>query len=147
MHDSVGDMSSTPVSQVVDIEPINFRQVFKEEQQFVSVRPISSTFQQTGSIANETFNERRGHRHKEVYKAAGLVKTRIWVKDKAFNSLLTAVDDQRGGIQGLGARSGKEEVTQPIWNIVLQDIFGFDHYMHMNQVWMFIYKPPRALSI
>ena len=152
MHDSVGEMSSTPVS-VVDIEPMNFRQVFEEEQQLVSVRPTSSIFQQTGGIRNViNGNFTRAEccpkrRHKEVYEAADFAKTRIWVKDKAFNGLLTVVDDQRGRIEESGAIRVKEEVTQPIRNSVLQDIFGFDHRMGMNQVRTFIYNSPQALSI
>jgi hypothetical protein len=140
VHDSVDEISliSSILVSVVDIEPVNFRQVFEEEQQLMSVRPTSSTFQQMGGIRNAIDGNFTQYcpkrRHKEVYEAAGFVKTRIWVKDKAFNGLLTVVDDQRGRIEGSGAIRVKEEVTQPIRNRVLQDIFGFDHRIDMNQV-------------
>ena len=96
VSDSVGEMSST-LASVVDIEPMNFRQVCEEKQQLISVRPISSTFQQMGSIrnvANGNFTGRCRCRRKKVHKV--IVKIRIWDKDEVFNGLLTLVDDQRG---------------------------------------------------
>jgi hypothetical protein len=90
MKDCVGEMSSTPVSGV-DIEPRNFRQVFEEKLQLISVRPI---FQQTGGIRNG--NPTGPCRRKEACEAVAGVKITIWLKDKAFNGLSTLVDDQRG---------------------------------------------------
>ena len=142
-------MSLIPTS-VVDIEPGNFRQVVEEKQQLISARPISSTFQQTGgicNIANGNFTGRCRRRHKEVYEVVVLVKFGIWIKDKAFNGILTLVDDQRGRIKIPGAIWVKKEVTQPNWNIVPQDISVFHPSMDTNQIWAFIYKPPQALSI
>ena len=136
MHNSVGQMPSTRASGV-DIEPMNFGQVFKEKQQLISIRPISSTFQQIGGIRNVTkgnFTGRCGHRRKEVYEAVGLVQIRSWVKDEAFNGLLTLVEDQRGRIEVSGAIRIKEEVTHPTWNIVLQDTFVFHLYRDMNPI-------------
>jgi len=144
MHDSISETSSNPVS-VVDIEPINFRQVFEEKQQLMSVRPISSTLQQTGGIRNGNFSRECWCRRKEVDEAFILVKIKIWVKDKVFNGLLTLVDDQRGQIEVSGAIGIKEEVTHPIWSIVLQDIFVFDLFMDMNPI--IIHKPPQMLLI
>ena len=109
------------------------------------VRPICSTFQQTGCIRNGNFTRWCRHRRKEAYKVFGLVQSRMWVKDKAFNGFLTLVDDQRGQIEVSGAIGIKEEVTHPIWSIVLQDIFVFDLFMDMNPI--IIHKPPQMLLI
>jgi hypothetical protein len=141
-------MSLTPAS-VVNIEPMNFRQVFKEKQQLMSIRPVCSTFQQTGGIRNVaigSFTRRCWRRGKEVYEAV-IVRIRSWVEEKAFNSLSTLVDDQRGRIEVSAAIRIKEEVTHPIQNIVSQDIFVFDLFMDTNQTWVFIYNPPQGLSI
>ena len=116
----------------------------------MSVRPISSTFQQMGGIRhafNESSTGRRYRWCKEECDTVIIERISIWVKDKAFNGRLTTVDDQRGRIEVLGAIRIKEEGTRPLWNIVPQDIFGIDLFMDMNQIWVFIYKPPQALSI
>jgi hypothetical protein len=137
VHNSIGQISLTPAS-VVDIKPMNFRQVAEEKQQFMSVRPISSTFQQTGGIRNVINGNFTGWcprcRRKEVYKAGIVVRIRIWVKDKAFNGLLTLVDNQRGRIEVSGAIRIKEEVTHPNWNVVPQDILVFDLSVDTNQI-------------
>ena len=124
MNDSVGEMSSTPVS-VVDIEPMNFRQVFEEKQQLMSVRSISSIFQQTGGIRNGNFTRPWWRQHEEVveFVVPDNLKISIWVKDQAFNGLLTLVDNQRGRIEVSAASRIKEEVTDPNWNTVPQEIF------------------------
>ena len=87
---------------------MNFRQIIKEEQQLISVRPISSTFQQTSGIrnvANENVTEQSRRRCKEVREIIRVIRVRIriWVTDKAFNGLSTLVDDQRGRIEVPGA--------------------------------------------
>lgn len=109
-------MSLLPAS-VVDIGPMNFGQVFEEKQQLISVRPISSTFQQTGGIRNVVngkFTGRRRRRRKEVFEAVQVgVKMRIWGNDKAINGLLTLVDYQSGRIEVSRAIRINEEVTQP----------------------------------
>ena len=111
-------MSLLPAS-VVDIGPMNFRQVLEEKQKLISVRPIPSTSQQTGGIRNVvngnfTGRCRRGRRRKEVFEAVQVgVIMRIWGKNKAINGLLTLVDDQRGRIEVSGAIRINEEVTQP----------------------------------
>ena len=73
-------MSLLPAS-VVDIGPMNFRQVLEEKQELISVRPISSTFQQTGGIrnvVNGNFTGRCRRRLEEVFEAVQVVvKTRI----------------------------------------------------------------------
>ena len=124
MNDSVGQISSIPVS-VVDIEPMNFRQVFEEKQQLMSVRSISSIFQQTRGIRNGNFTRPCRQRHEEVVDVVvrDNLKISIWVKDQAFNGLLTLVDNQRGQIEVSAASRIKEEVTDPNWNIVPQEIF------------------------
>ena len=128
MNDSVGEMSSTLVS-VVDIEPRDFRQVFEEKLQLISVRRI---FQQTGGIRNGNFIGLC--RHKEKCEAEGGVRITIWLKDKALNGLLTLVDDQRGRIEVSGAIRIKDEVTNPRLKIVPQDIFVFHYCMDMNPI-------------
>ena len=124
MNDSVGQISSIPVS-VVDIEPMNFRQVFEEKQQLMSVRSISSIFQQTRGIRNGNFTRPCRQRHEEVVDVvvSDNLKISIWVKDQAFNGLLTLVNNQRGQIEVSAASRIKEEVTDPNWNIVPQEIF------------------------
>jgi len=149
VHNSIGQTSLT-TAPVVDIEPMNFRQVFQKKQQLISVRPACSTFQQTSGIrnvANANFTGRYRRRRKEVYQIVVPIKIRIWVKDKAFNGLLALVNDQRSRIEVSGAIRIKEEVTHPIWNVVAQDIFVFHLSMDTNQIWVFIYKSPQALSI
>jgi hypothetical protein len=136
VYDSISQMSLTP-APVVDIGPMNLRQVFEEKQQLVSVRPISSTFQQMGgvrNVANGNFTGRCWRQRKEVYEGAVIVKVRIWIKDKACNGLLTLVDDQRGRIEVSGTIRIKEEGTQEIWNMVPQYTFVFDLYMGTNQI-------------
>ena len=128
MNDSVGEISSALVS-VVDIEPRDFRQVFEEKLQLISVRRI---FQQTGGIRNGNFIEL--FRHKEECEAEGGARITIWLKDKAFNGLLTLVDDQRGRIEVSGAIRIKDEVTNPRLKMVPQDIFVFHHCMDINPI-------------
>ena len=116
----------------------------------MSVRPISSTFQQMGGIRNvANFTEQCRRLRKEVYEAIVHVRmsTGIWVTGNVFNGLLILVDDQRGRIEVSGASGIKEEVTHPRWDVVLQDIFVFGLSMDTNQIWVFIYKPHQALSI
>ena len=116
---------------------MDFRQVFEEKQQLIAVRPISSTFQQMGSIrnaANGNFTGQCQRRLKEAYEAICLVIIRFWVKDKAFNGLLTLVDNQRGRIEVSGAIRIKEEVAHPNWNTVPQEIFVFHFYWDTNQI-------------
>jgi hypothetical protein len=95
---------------------------------------MSSTFQQMGSIrnvANGNFTDRR----KEVYEGVeALAQIRTWVRDNAFNGLLTLVDHQRGRVQVSGAIGIKEEVMQPKWGIVPQDIFVLDLLRDTNQI-------------
>jgi hypothetical protein len=136
VNNSDAQMSLTPAS-VVDIEPMDFGQVFEEKQQLISVRPISSTFQQMGGIcnaANGNFTGQCQRWLKEAYEAICLVIIRFWVKDKAFNGLLTLVDNQRGRIEVSGAIRIKEEVTHPNWNTVPQEIFVFRLYWDTNQI-------------
>ena len=141
MNDSVGEMSSTIVS-VVNVEPRDFRQAFEEKLQLISVR---RNFQQTGGIRNGNFI--RLCRHKEACEGRGGAKITIWLKDKAFNGLLTLVDDQRARIEVSGAIRIKDEVTDPKLKMVPQDTFVFHHFMDMNPIWVFVHKPPQALSI
>jgi hypothetical protein len=120
----MGEISLT-LAYVVDIEPTNFRQVFEEKQQLRSMGPISSTFQQMGGIrnvANGNFARRCRPRRKEVYEAV-VIRIRRWVKDEAFNGLLTLVEDQRGQIEVSAAIRIKEEVMHQ--NMVPKDIFVF----------------------
>ena len=128
MNDSVGEISSTVVS-VVDIEPRDFRQVFEEKLQLISVRRI---FQQTGGIRNGNFIGLC--RHKEECEAEDGARITIWLKDKAFNGLLTLVDDQRGRIEVSGAIRIKDKVTDPKLKMVPQDTFVFHHFMDMNPI-------------
>jgi len=137
VHDSIGQISSTLVSVPVDIEPMNFRQVFKKKQQLMSVRPISSTFQKMGGLRNvANFTEQCRRWLKEGYEAIVHVRmsTGIWVTGNVFNGFLTLVDDQRGRIEVSGASRIKEEVTHPRWDVVLQEMFVFGLSMDTNQI-------------
>ena len=128
MNDSVGKMSSIVIF-VVDIEPRDFRQVFEEKLQLISVRRI---FQQTGGIRNGTLTG--PYRRKEAYEVADGVIIKIWLKDNAFNGLTTLVDDQRGRIEVSGAIRIKDKVTDPKLKMVPQDTFVFHHFMDMNPI-------------
>jgi len=65
VDDSVGQTSPT-LTTIANIKPMNFRQVFQEKQQLISVRPVSSTFQQTGDICNVANGDLCRRRRKEV---------------------------------------------------------------------------------
>ena len=138
MCDSVSQTSLRPTSGI-DIEPMNIGQVSEEKQQVVAVRPIFNMFQQTGGMGNFTI-----FRHKEMPRGVGIT---IWCNE-CFNGLLTLVDEPRGRIETLGAFRIKEEVVQPAGNTVPQNTFVLDPLMlDVNQVGVFMYKPPQALSI
>ena len=112
------------------------------------VRPISSTFQQTGGICNVANGTGQCQRRcKEVWETVGFARIWICVKDKVFNGLLTLVNNQRGRIEVSGATRIKEEVTHPSWNIIPQDTFVCDLCMDTNQMGVFIDKPPQAVLI
>jgi hypothetical protein len=121
----VSEISVSPIS-CVDIKPINFGQVSQEKQQVFAVSSFSDMFQQTSGIGNFT-----RWLHKEIL---GRIGNTIW-RDESPNGPLTLVDDPRGRIETSGAIRIKEEVTQPMRNIVPQDMFVFDLFVSdMNQI-------------
>jgi len=124
----------------IDIKPMNFRQVSEEGQQFITVRPIFNMLQQTAGrgscIVSSTGKEKQGR-----------MRVTIW-SDGGFNGPLTLADDQRGWIKISTAARIKEKVMQPTGNEVQQDIFIIDpHVVDVNQMGVFIYRPPQELLI